>query len=50
MNLRGVKVIPMVVGALESISKNIGQYQERIWIDTRIGSLQKTVSLGTARI
>ena len=40
----------MVVGALGSVSKKIGQYLERIGIDVRIGLLQKTALLGTARI
>ena len=49
-NLRRVEVIPVVVGALGSVSKKIGQYLEQIGIDIRIGLLQKTALLGTARI
>ena len=43
-------MIPVVVGALETVSKRIGQYLEQIWIDIRIGLLQKAALLGTARI
>ena len=32
-NLKGVDVIPVVVGALGSVSKKIGQYLEQIGID-----------------
>ena len=49
-NLRRVEVIPVVVGALGAVSKKIGQYLEQIGIDIRIGLLQKTALLGTARI
>ena len=49
-NLRRVEVIPVAVGALGAVSKKIGQYLEQIGIDIRIGLLQKTVLLGTARI
>ena len=36
-NLRSVDVIPVVVGALGSVSRRIGQCLEQIWIDVRIG-------------
>lgn len=49
-NLRKVEVISVVVGALGSVSKKIGQHLEQIAIGTRIGLLQKTALLGTARI
>ena len=49
-SLKSVEVIPVVVGALGSVSKKIGQYLEKIGIDVRIGLLQKTALLGTARI
>ena len=49
-SLKSVEVIPVVVGALGSVSKKIGQYLEKIGIDVRIGLLQKTALLGTVRI
>ena len=49
-NLRRVEVIPVVVGALGSVSKKIGQYMEQIGIDIKTGLLQKTALLGTGRI
>ena len=49
-NLRSIDVIPVVVGALGSVSKTIGQFLEQIGIDIRIGLLQKAALLGTARI
>ena len=49
-NLRSVDVIPVVVGALGSVSRWIGQCLEQIGIDLRIGLLQKTALLGTARL
>jgi len=49
-NLRRVEAVPVVVGALGSVSKKIGQYLEQIVIDIRIGVVQKTASLQTAKI
>ena len=49
-NLGSVDVIPVVVVALGSVSRWIGQCLEQIGIDVRIGLLQKTALLGTARI
>ena len=49
-NLRSVDVIPVVVGALGSMSRRIGQCLEQIGIDVRIGLLQKTALFGTARV
>ena len=49
-NLRSVDVIPVVVGALGSVSRRIAQGLEQIGIDGRIGLLQKIALLGTARI
>ena len=40
---------PVAVGA-QGASKRIGQYQEQIRIDVRIGLSQKTALLETARI
>ena len=49
-NLRYVDAIPVVVGALESVSRKIGQCLEKIGVDVRIGLLQKTALLATMRI
>ena len=45
-----VKIIPVVVGALGSVTKKLGQWIEKLGIRVRIGLLQKTTPLGTARI
>ena len=49
-NLRSFDVIPVVVGALGSVSRRIAQGLEQIGIEVRIGLLQKTALLGTVRI
>ena len=49
-NLRSVEVIHVLVGALGSVSKRIGQYLGQIRIDIRIELLQKTDLLGTAKM
>ena len=43
-------VVPVVVGALRSVTKKLGQWIEKLRIRVRIGLLQKTTLLGTARI
>ena len=43
-------MITVVVGALGSVSRRIGQCLEQIGIDVRLKLLQKTALLGTARI
>ena len=35
-NLRTIEVLPVVVGALGTVSKKIGQYLEQIRIDIKI--------------
>ena len=48
-----MKVIPMVVGALGSISKKLEKYVEELGVVTaenRTALLQKTALLGAARI
>lgn len=43
-------VVSVVVEALESVTKKLGQCIEKLEIRVRIGLLQKTTLLGTARI
>ena len=45
-----VIVIPIVVGALEAVSKELDKCIEKIGITLNIGHVQNTVILGTARI
>ena len=40
----------LVVGALGSVTKKLGQWIEKLGIRVRIGLLLKTMLLGTARI
>ena len=39
---RWVHVVPVVVAALESGTKKLGQWIEKLWVGVRIGLLQKT--------
>ena len=43
-------VVPVFVGALGSVTKKLGKWIEKLGIRVRIGPLQKTTPLGTARI
>ncbi len=45
-----VKVVPMVVGALGTIPKALGNNLEEIGTNVRVDQLQKATLLGTARI
>ena len=45
-----VVVIPIVLGALGTTPKTLQKRMKDIGIETRIGELQKTVILHTARI
>ena len=44
------KIIPFVVGSLGSILKRFGNNLKGTGITAKIGQVQKTVLLGTARI
>ena len=48
--LKKAKVVPVVIGALGSVSKNFDKWMEEIGIHIGIGTLQKTALLGTSRI
>ena len=45
-----VTVIPIIVGAVGTMSKDPENYIEQLGITIRLEHLQKTVLLGTARI
>ena len=45
-----VTVIPIVVNALGTVSKDLENYIEQLGITIRLEHLQKTALLGTARI
>ena len=45
-----VKVVPVVVGSLGSVSKRLKKYVTMLGISNRITTLQKSAILGTARI
>uniref|UniRef100_A0A1X7TZN1 Uncharacterized protein n=1 Tax=Amphimedon queenslandica TaxID=400682 RepID=A0A1X7TZN1_AMPQE len=48
--MKKVKVIPVIVGALGAVSRNIKEWFKRIGIFVRIEHIQKTALLGTANI
>ena len=49
-NLKRIEVIPIVLGALGSVSKNLVHYISKLGIEIGITQTQKTALLGTARI
>ena len=49
-NIRGIKVIPVIVGALGSASKKLKNCVEKLGVVISTALLQKAVLLGTARI
>ena len=49
-HFRNVVVLPVIVGALGSITKKLGEWIRKLDISLAIGLLQKTAILGTARI
>ena len=49
-NIRSIKAIPVVVGALGSTSKKLKKYVEELGDAINTALLQKTALLGTARI
>ena len=48
--LRCAKVVPVVIGALGSVTKDFECWIEKMDIVPEVGVLQKTALLGTARI
>ena len=49
-NMRTVQVVPIVVGSLESVTKNLDKWLAKLNIKISILLLQKTTLLGTGRI
>ena len=48
--MKEVKVVPIVVGALGSVSRSLGKWIDKLGIKIKTEFLQKTALLGTARI
>ena len=48
--VKNVEVIPVIVGVLGSVMKKLRQWIKKLGIRVRIGLLQKTTLLGTARM
>ena len=48
--LNKVVVVPIVIGTLGCVTKNLEKYIEKIGIEVQIAELQKTTLLGSARI
>ena len=49
-NMRTVQVVPIVVGSLGSVTKNLDKWLGKLNVKISISLLQKTTLLGTARI
>ena len=49
-NMRNVIVVPVIIGALGSITKKLDEWLEKLDITVNTALLQKTTLLGTARI
>ena len=48
--LKMVKVVPVVIGALGSVTKGFDRWIEKLGIPFNVGVIQNTALLGTARI
>ena len=48
--LKNVKVDPVVIGALGSVTKEFDNWMEKLELPSNVGAIQKTAFLGTARI
>ena len=48
--LKMVEVVPLVIGALGSVTKGFERWIEKLGIPLNVGVMQKTALLGTARI
>ena len=48
--LKNVKVVPVVVGALGGVTKDFDNWMEKLEVPSNVGAIQKTALLGTARI
>ena len=50
IRMRKVIVVPVVIGALGTVSVNFKEYMKRIGVNVRLEVIQKTAFLGTAMI
>ena len=50
IRMRKVIVVPVVIGALGTVSVNFKEYMNRIGVNVRLEVIQKTALLGTAKI
>ena len=48
--MRKVIVVPVVIGALGTVSVNFKEYMNRIGVNVRLEVIQKTALLGKAKI
>ena len=48
--LKNVKVVPVVIGALGSLTKDFDNWMEKLELPSNVGAIQKTALLGTARV
>ena len=48
--LKKVQVVPVVIGALGSVTKGFDKWTEKLGIPGDVGVVQKTALLGSARI
>ena len=48
--LRNVEIVPVVIGALGSVSAEFDWWMGKLGITCNVGVMRKTVLLGTARI
>ena len=48
--LRNVEIVPVVIGALGSVSTEFDRWVRKLGITCNVGVMQKTALLGTARI
>ena len=48
--MKRVDVVPVVIGALSTVSKKLRKWMDRLGIKLKIEHLHKTSILGTARI
>ena len=47
---QNLNVVPVVIGALGSVTKKLEKWSEKLQVDTNNGVVEKTTSLGTARV
>ena len=48
--LRNIEIVPVVIGALGSVSTEFDRWMGKLGITCNVGIMQKTALLGTARI